>query len=111
MYSAHDNTVAQVLGLLNLTNPNCIYNAFKNNITKDDKCILHYPAYAASLTFELYSHGPQYKFKINYNGEHKKIPFCNYAEECAVEVLEAEFEKWKISDIKSACGFPYYYTK
>lgn len=79
-YSAHDTTVGNFLAALNLTNVDCIYDAFVNGIIKNtDTCILEYPTYSSNLIFEIYKYttkGPI--FKIRYNGEYRKIPFCNW---------------------------------
>ena len=55
MYSAHDTTVGNMIAALNLTNVDCIYDAFVNNQdTNTDTCITQYPHYTSNLIFELY---------------------------------------------------------
>jgi|688.fasta_scaffold2051663_1 hypothetical protein len=52
IYSAHDTTVGNMIAALNLTNVECIYDAFQKNLTVDtDTCIFNYPLYTANLIF------------------------------------------------------------
>jgi hypothetical protein len=40
VYSAHDITIGIILGVLNLWDADCIYNAFKDNIEHSEDCII-----------------------------------------------------------------------
>lgn len=52
IYSAHDTTVGNMLAALNLTNVECIYEAFlKNSSVNSDTCISDYPKYTSNLIF------------------------------------------------------------
>lgn len=88
IYSAHDTTVSNMLAAMNLTNVACIYEAYqKGDNYNEDKCISQYPGYTASIIFEVWEDESTMErtFKIRYEGEIKKIPFCNYTEECSVQ--------------------------
>lgn len=111
LYSAHDITIGIALGIMNMWNEDCIYDAFLKNVSRSEDCVTEFPIFSSLLVFELYSYGTQYTFKVNYNGEHRKIPFCDNKVECPIERLESWYETWKVRDIKAACGVPYYYTK
>lgn len=55
VYSAHDTTVGNMLAGMNMTNIECIYDAFINNITENtDTCIARYPNFSSNIIFELY---------------------------------------------------------
>lgn len=43
-------------------------------------------------------------FKILYNGEPRKIPFCNWAYECNVEKYYEWFNSWKDVNYVESCG-------
>lgn len=88
MYSSHDLTINAVLSILNMKNLDCMYECFTKNITNNDKCLTTFPSYASDLIFELYKYNNGvYNFKISFNGEYRKIPFCDYQEECSLERL------------------------
>lgn len=107
-YSAHDTTVGNFLARLNLTNPACIYEAYKRGLNKDNQsttCILEYPAYTANLIFEVYKYpNGTNTFKVRYNGEYRRIPFCNWTQECTVEKYYEWFESWQDKDYVATCG-------
>lgn len=87
IYSAHDTTVGNMLAALNFTNTACIYEAYlKGDDINKDTCIVNYPGYTASIIFEVYQDTLTNlsTFKIRYLGEYRKIPFCQYQEECSV---------------------------
>lgn len=114
IYSAHDTTVGNMLAALNFTNPECIYEAFKKNLTTNtDTCIIKYPIYASTLHFELNkltapNKTAYYTIKIRYNGEYRRIPFCGGAvggdKECNVEKFFAWFDGWKDTAFDKTCG-------
>jgi hypothetical protein len=106
MYSAHDTTVGNMLAALNLTNVDCIYNAFLKNVNQNtDTCINQYPLYTANLIFEAWQYNSSYHtFKIRYNGQIRKIPFCDWKTECPVEVLYAWYDQFKDDDHLETCG-------
>lgn len=80
IYSAHDTTVSNMLAAMNMTNVECIYEAFLKNLTENtDTCISKYPLFTANIIFELYEEDDKSKsIKIRYNGEYRKIPFCDW---------------------------------
>jgi hypothetical protein len=82
LYAAHDNTIGNFLARLNLTSIACIYDNYKKGIIKDDQsetCIVEYPHYTANLIFEVYKYrNGTNTFKIRYNGQYRKIPFCQW---------------------------------
>lgn len=79
LYSAHDTTMGLVLRTLNLTNTNCIYDRYINGVDNSDTCISDYPKYASTIVYEIYKHDDNsHTFQIVFNGEVKKIPFCNW---------------------------------
>jgi hypothetical protein len=45
-----------------------------------------------------------HNFKIRYNGDYKKIPFCEWNEECDVNVLYSWYNNWKDEDYDKTCG-------
>ena len=52
IYSAHDTTVGNMLAALNLTNVDCIYEAYLKKTTQDtDTCVTNYPAFTANIIF------------------------------------------------------------
>jgi len=106
IYSAHDTTVGNMLAALNLTNVECIYQAYLNNSNKNsDTCVSTYPLYTSNLIFEVWQYNSSYhSIKIRYNGEIKKIPFCGWQTECSVEVFYAWFDQWKDVDYIETCG-------
>ena len=70
IYSAHDTTIMNFLVALNLTNVECVYEAFTKNITKNTPtCVVVYPSYTSQIIFEVlnYKNGTN-NFKIRYNG-------------------------------------------
>ena len=56
IYSAHDTTVGNMLAAMNMTNVDCIFEAFTqgNDSYNSDKCVIQYPGYTASIIFEVY---------------------------------------------------------
>lgn len=97
MYSAHDTTVGNMLAALNLTNVECVYEAFiKNSNSNSDTCISLYPAYTSNLIFELWEYkNSSHTIKIRYNGQVRKIPFCDWQLECPVERFYAWYDSFK----------------
>ena len=97
-----------MLAAMNMTNTACIYEAFlKGDSYNADTCVSDYPGYTASIIFEVYENQDttEHTFKIRYRGVHRKIPFCNYAEECPVSTLK----KWyntsiAIDSFNANCG-------
>jgi len=54
-YSAHDLTVMNMFAAMNVSNTNCVYDAYKRNLTTDtDRCIFSFPTFAVNLIFEIY---------------------------------------------------------
>ena len=106
MYSAHDTTVGNMLAALNLTNPECIYNAFlAKNDSNTDTCVTQYPKYTSNLIFEIWEYNASYhSFKIRHNGQVRKIPFCNWTTECSVETLYAWYDQFKDENRLETCG-------
>lgn len=55
IYSAHDTTVGNMLAAMNMTNIDCIYEAYlKGDKINKDTCIVDYPGYTASIIFEVW---------------------------------------------------------
>lgn len=102
-YSAHDTTVANFIARLNLTNPSCLYDAYQKGIKKNSdspNCIVEYPAYTSNLIFEVYKYrNNTFTFKVRYNGELRKIPFCGMNLECPVDTFYTWFNSWKVDDV------------
>lgn len=73
--SAHDTTLLPILGLYNITDPQCLFENYKNQ--KEGKPIIHseclYPVFASQIIYEFYNktEGPYIKFF--YNGKPLKI--------------------------------------
>ena len=85
IYSAHDTTVGNMLAAMNMTNVECIYEAYlKGDTVNKDTCVSEYPGYTASIIFEVWEDTltTLRTFKVRYLGEVRKIPFCDYKEEC-----------------------------
>jgi hypothetical protein len=77
---------------------------------------LKFPPFASSLVFELYQHQEgervtHHTIKVNYNGEHRKMPFCGNGKECRFEDFVRWYERWRVQDIRATCGAQDYYTK
>lgn len=52
IYSAHDTTIGNMLAAMNMTNVECIYDAFISNQTSDtDTCVVNYPLFTANIIF------------------------------------------------------------
>ncbi|CAM5999365.1 unnamed protein product [Sphagnum balticum] len=70
------------------------------------QCVLAVPTYASVLAFELYEKGGRHTFKVNYNGEHRPIPFCGNEYECPVERLYEWYDSWRVEDVIAGCDVP-----
>lgn len=108
IYSAHDTTMGNMLAAMNLTSVDCIYEAYlKGEAVNNDTCISQYPGYTASLIFEVWEDPltTLQTFKIRYLGEIRKIPFCDYLEECPVSRMRSWYEdSIKVENFASNCG-------
>ena len=52
IYSAHDTTVGNMLAAMNMTNVECIFEAFQRGKNYNaDTCVSEYPGYTASIIF------------------------------------------------------------
>lgn len=51
IYSAHDTTVLNMLAALNMTNVDCVYQAFLNNQTTSETCVIKYPIFTSNIIF------------------------------------------------------------
>lgn len=109
IYSAHDVTVGQMLAAMKMWNAECIYDSFLKNVSNPSHCITQFPQFATVLVFEVYRQQDSFTLKVNYNGEYRQIPFCDYREECELERFYAWYESWAVKDVKAACGVYYYY--
>lgn len=73
--SAHDTTLLPILGLYNITDPQCLFENYKSQ--KAGKPVIHpeclYPIFASQIIYEFYNktEGPYVKFY--YNGKPLKI--------------------------------------
>jgi len=73
--SAHDTTLLPLLGLYNITDPNCLFENYKSQ--KAGKPVVHpecvYPIFASQIIYEFYNktEGPYIKFL--YNGKPLKL--------------------------------------
>ena len=72
---------------LGLTSVNCIYENYLNGTKSSDYCIIDYPTYTSQLILEVYQESSINTFKIRYNGNYRRIPFCGYQFECQVEKM------------------------
>ena len=109
IYSAHDTTVGNMLAAMNMTNVDCIFEAFLKGDDNyhNDTCVIQYPGYTASIIFEVYENTDTQvdTFMIRYEGVHRKIPFCNYELECPAHKLEAWYnQSIKIDSFSANCG-------
>ena len=108
IYSAHDTTVGNMLAAMNMTSVACIYEAYlKGDDFNRDTCVAEYPGYTASIIFEVWEDSltTLQTFKIRYLGEVRKIPFCDYKEECPVSRLKSWYESSiKIDSFAANCG-------
>lgn len=81
LFSAHDMTILQVFAGLNLSNYECIYNAWKNNKKNESEtCILDFPSYASHLLFELRENEITNKYYIDLLYNEKIIKTYDYLE-------------------------------
>lgn len=108
IYSAHDTTVGNMLAAMNMTNAACIYEAFlKGEAINNETCIPQYPGFTASIIFEVWEDKDTtlQTFQIRYLGKVRKIPFCDYQEECPVSRLREWYQdSIRVENFAANCG-------
>lgn len=93
---AHDINLIHLMIGLNLTNAECIYSHFHQNLTKEVNCELIYPSFASNILFELHKNDENHEYFVNIavNGKYR-----NLCSENNINCTYKEFYQ-KLSDYK-----------
>ena len=87
-----------------MSNVNCIVDHYLKDIKNDDTCIWKYPIYSSNIIIELWKDNSNYTIQILFNGQKRKIPFCNYSYECPLQKFKEWHNSFIVDDPLLACG-------